>query len=68
MPNTINKKNRSQWREFEFIFIAVRNAIIPQIGLDHVIENWPRIKNNLAENSRKRKLQIDLLNPFLNIS
>ena len=56
-----NRKRRSQWREFEFIFIAIRNAIIPTVELDYIIKNWPRIKGNLAENHRKRCLQIKSL-------
>lgn len=59
---TENKgKIRSQWREFEFIFTAVRNAIVPQVKIDHIVNNWHRIRNNLAENNRKRQLQIESL-------
>jgi len=48
---------RSVWREFEFIFIVVRNAIVPVVPIENLIQNWKRIKRNLAENSRKRKLK-----------
>jgi hypothetical protein len=55
------RKLRSKWREFEFIFMTVRNAIVPRIGINHLIEYWPRIRDRLSENHRKRKLQIDSL-------
>lgn len=59
------RKLRSKWREFEFIFMIVRNAIIPYIGINHLIEYWPRIRDSLSENHRKRKLQIDSLSSIL---
>lgn len=54
-------KIRSKWREFEYIFMAVRNAIVPYIELGHVIYDWPRIRNNLAENHRNRGLQMNYI-------
>jgi hypothetical protein len=59
------RKLRSKWREFEFIFMTVRNAIVPHIGINHLIEYWPRIRDSLSENHRKRKLQIDSLKSIL---
>ncbi len=48
---------RSVWREFEFIFMVVRNAIVPVVKIEHLIENWDRIRKSLAEGPRKRVLQ-----------
>ena len=39
--------------------MVVRNAIVPDVKLDHLIENWDRIRKNLAEGPRKRVLQSD---------
>ncbi len=51
------KSPRSVWREFEFVFIVVRNAIIPTVTIKHLIHNWDRIKKRLAEGPRKRRIQ-----------
>ena len=48
---------RSVWREFEFVFIVVRNAIIPTVTIMDLIQNWSRIKKRLAEGTRKRLIQ-----------
>ncbi len=48
---------RSVWREFEFIFMVVRNAIVPVVKIEDLIENWDRIRKSLAEGPRKRVLQ-----------
>lgn len=61
-------KIRSQWREFEFIFISVRNAIVPPVKIDHIIKNWPVIRNNLAEHHRKCRLQIESLSQIFCVS
>jgi hypothetical protein len=37
----------------------VQQAIEPRISLSHVFEAWREIKENLAENIRKRKLQMN---------
>jgi hypothetical protein len=52
---------RSPWREFEFCFMLVRNAIVPRLSLERALGDWPRIRRDLMENARKRKLQIDYL-------
>lgn len=56
---------RSVWREFEFIFTVVRNAIVPIVKIEHLIENWDRIRKNLAEGPRKRVLQSERIKTIL---
>lgn len=56
---------RSVWREFEFIFTVVRNAIVPIVKIEHLIENWDRIKKSLAEGPRKRVLQSENIKSIL---
>ena len=53
------------WREFEFIYKVVQNAIVPSINLWHLIENWDRIRNNLSECARKRVFQIELVRDII---
>ena len=59
------KGNRSLWREYEFLFTIIRDAIVPELDLTEVIKNWRRIVENLSESPRKRKLQCDLFGPLL---
>ena len=37
--------------------MVVRNAIVPVVKIEHLIENWDRIRKSLAEGPRKRVLQ-----------
>lgn len=62
------KGNRSLWREYEFLFTIVRDAIVPELELTEVIKNWPRIVDNLSESPRKRKLQCVIYAPLLQFS
>ena len=60
---TFKKKKgiRSPWREFEFWFMVVQQAIIPKLSLRHALEHWDKIKEKLMENTRKRELQTDFI-------
>ena len=51
---------RSRWREYEFIYLVVKHAIVPNLSIDHCIKHWNRIKLRLSEYHRQRGLQIDL--------
>ena len=52
---------RSPWREFEFWFMVVQQAIVPRLSINEVLDHWHQIKARLMENSRKRKLQTDVI-------
>jgi uncharacterized protein (DUF1810 family) len=52
-------KTRSHWREFEFMFHQIQQAVESPTSLNNVISNWGEIKEKLAESTRKRKLQIE---------
>jgi len=54
-----NGRVRSLWREFEFWLMVVKSAIIPRVSIQNAVANWPTIRQNLMENSRKRRLQLD---------
>ena len=41
--------------------MIVKQAIIPNLSITQCIEHWPRIKEYLMENSRRRRLQHELL-------
>jgi len=41
--------------------MLVRNAIVPRLSMERALGDWPRIRRDLMENARKRKLQIDYL-------
>ena len=63
-----NNRNRCLWREEEFLFILLKQAILPRLGLRENLESWSKISLCLRENSRKRELQIAKLEkeiPFL---
>ena len=49
------------WREFEFRFMVLRQAIIPKVSIADAIKNWGTIKNDLLERTRKRKAQLELI-------
>ena len=52
---------RSPWREYEFWYLVVKQAIIPNLSITHAFEHWDRVKKNLMENPRKRRLQSESL-------
>ena len=52
-------KVKSYWREFEFMLHQIQQAVEPKISINNVISQWDSIRKNLAENPRKRKLQIE---------
>jgi hypothetical protein len=54
------KKTRphSAWREFKFAFSQVCRAIEPEFPLAEMIAKWNEISRRLAENPRKRTLQL----------
>ena len=54
----IYNKNKSNWREFSFMYHQIQQAIEPKISLGVIMENWRDIKQSLAENSRQRKTQL----------
>ena len=45
----------SRWREFQFAFHRVIEAIAPVVGLATTIARWNEIAAALGERSRKRK-------------
>ena len=49
---------RSQWREFQFAFHRVLEAIAPAVPLETVLTRWNAIAAALGERNRKRKPQI----------
>jgi hypothetical protein len=49
---------RSRWREFQFAFHRVLEAITPAVGLKTTIIRWNEIAAALGERNRKRKPQI----------
>ena len=57
---------RSPWREYEFWYMVVKQAIIPNLPITQCIEHWSRIKQYLMENTRQRKLQTELLQDIYN--
>jgi hypothetical protein len=40
-----------------FIYRELCAAIVPHVGLSHVLTHWPDIARGLAESPRKRKRQ-----------
>jgi hypothetical protein len=56
-----DRKIKSNWREFEFMFHQIQYAINPHISLKKTIGNWQEIRKSLAENNRRRKLQMSKL-------
>jgi hypothetical protein len=52
-------KTKSHWREFEFMFHQMQQAVEPTIALSNVIDNWGDISGSLAEASRKRRPQME---------
>jgi len=40
--------------------MVVKQAIIPNLSIDHCLKNWKGIKKRLKENDRKRLLQTTL--------
>jgi len=52
--------NNSKWREYEFIYHQIIQAVRITIPLKSIKENWSRIKRRLAENPRQRQLQLIL--------
>jgi hypothetical protein len=45
--------------------MAVQHAIVPRVSIEKVLKNWPRIRERLMENSRKRQLQMDYIMPLI---
>jgi hypothetical protein len=46
---------RSRWREFQFAFHRVVEAIAPAVGLETVLARWNQIAAALGERNRQRK-------------
>jgi hypothetical protein len=57
---------RCVWREDEFLFLALRRAILPMIELVDILANWRNISFALREARRKRKRQLEYLARTLN--
>ena len=53
-----NDRPQSAWREFNFAYNQVKQAILPKLPLDNVIKEWNEIAKSLAERPRKRQLQL----------
>lgn len=51
-------KTKSHWREFEFMFHQIQQAVELPVALSMVIDNWGNISSSLAEASRKRRPQM----------
>lgn len=51
-------KRESIWRETSFMLELLRQAVGPNLSLSDCIHNWKNIKSVLAEERRKRKLQL----------
>jgi hypothetical protein len=49
---------RSRWREFQFAYHRVIEAIAPAVGLANTITRWNEIAAALGERNRKRKPQL----------
>lgn len=49
---------RSRWREFQYAFHRVIEAIAPAVGLADIVARWNAIAAALAERGRKRKPQV----------
>lgn len=49
---------RSRWREFQFAFHRVLDAIQPRIALPTVLAQWNQIAAALAERHRLRRPQL----------
>jgi hypothetical protein len=47
----------SPWREFLFALYQVQRAIEPALTLQETLARWPEIERDLAESTRKRRLQ-----------
>jgi hypothetical protein len=60
MKSASKWKRRSPWREFAFVFRQVTQAIIPQLGLGKMIQQWQQIAEKLKEAPRKRKTQAEV--------
>jgi hypothetical protein len=41
--------------------MMLQHSIIPVIPINHALNNWSIIKEGLMENSRLRRLQIEML-------
>lgn len=52
-------KTKSHWREFEFMFHQIQQAVEPSVALSKVIANWGHVCGSLAEASRKRRPQME---------
>src|SRR5580765_855574 len=64
-PKSINfriQRPPSRWRGFSFALRNIQQAIEPDIPLEHVLLSWNEIAHALAEESRRRVLQLQLLN------
>jgi ABC-type antimicrobial peptide transport system ATPase subunit len=54
-------KTKSNWREFEFMYHQIQQAIEPKIKISTVLDEWGDIKTQLSESARRRKTQIEAL-------
>ena len=52
---------RSRWREFQFAFHRVIEAVAPAVGLANILAGWNQIAAALGERNRKRKPQLSTL-------
>jgi len=53
--NNSSEKNRSLWREFEYLYDVVRSWIVPSVGWKKLFKNWNTTVIKLSESKRKRK-------------
>jgi hypothetical protein len=55
----MNNKSRCLWREEQFMLNLLQSTVTPYLSLKDAINDWHSISEQLRENSRKRKLQVE---------
>jgi hypothetical protein len=41
--------------------MVVQHTVVPKLSLAMALQNWPRIRGNLMEKARSKKLQLNIL-------
>jgi hypothetical protein len=63
--DTPSEASDSIWRELQFALHLLRQAVNPQLRLGDCLAEWDGIARMLADPPRKRRLQLDLINDFI---
>ncbi len=45
--------------------MIVQHMIVPRISISQALDDWHKIRNQLKENNRERKLQSEVLSRFI---